>query len=124
ITTLLLVAVAGETQFALLVITHQTESLLASVVVVYEPVLPDCSTPSLYHWYVGELPPLFGDAVNVTEVPAQTVVSVVLMVTDGTTVVTMVITTLLLVAVDVERQFALDVNTHQTESLPASALFV
>jgi len=47
----LLVAVVGEAQVALLVTTHVIASLLARVVVVYVlPVAVDIAEPFLYHW--------------------------------------------------------------------------
>ena len=34
---------------------------------------PEIFVPPFFHWYAGDEPPLTGFAVNVTEVPAQTV---------------------------------------------------
>ena len=37
-----------------------------------ELVAPETADPFTFHWYAGVDPPLTGDAVNVTGVPAQT----------------------------------------------------
>jgi hypothetical protein len=90
------VTVAVEGQVALLVISQVTVCPLVSVVVV-NVVPPDPAfTPFTFHWYVGEVPPLVGVAVNVTLVPAHIVVmpetaaGVDTIDTEGVTVVLMV----------------------------------
>ena len=67
-----LVAVAGDGQVALLVITTVITLPLAGTYVYVEAVAPAITTPPFFHWYVGVVPPLVGVAVNVTDVPAQT----------------------------------------------------
>jgi hypothetical protein len=52
-----------------------TWSPFASEVVVYVALLVPTSTLFFFHWYEGDDPPLVGVAVNVTEVPAQIVLS-------------------------------------------------
>jgi hypothetical protein len=89
------VEVAGEpeTHAAFEVISTVTTSLLAKVVVVnVEAVSPETSVPFIFHWYVGEAPPLVGVAVKVTLVPAQiapdgTAAALTLAVTFGLTVI-------------------------------------
>jgi hypothetical protein len=60
---------------------------------------------------------LVGLAVNVTDVPAQTLVALALIVTDGVTGAVTVMVMELLVAVAVLKQEALEVITHDTTSL-------
>ena len=49
-----------------------TTSLLARAALVYVFELAPTLEPFNFHWYAGELPPKNGVAVNVTEVPLQT----------------------------------------------------
>ena len=80
-----LVAVAGEGQVALLVITTVTTSLLASVVEVKVALFVPAFVPFTFHWYAGAAPPFVGVAVNVTLVPEQIVVADAETETDGVT---------------------------------------
>lgn len=80
----LLVAVAGLGQAAVLIMLQVTLLLLASVVDVYVGLFVPTFDPLTCHWYVGVTPPLVGVAVNVTEVPAQMVLAAFeTMFTDG-----------------------------------------
>ena len=55
------------------VITTVITSPLTRALLVYMLlVAPLIGIAPLYHWYIGVVPPLVGDAVNVTEVPAHT----------------------------------------------------
>ena len=66
---LLLVAVVGLEHAALLLITQLTTSLLLRAELVYVGEMPFCTeTPLILKLYIGDVPPLVGDAVNVTEV--------------------------------------------------------
>lgn len=79
------VAVTGEAQEAVDVITTDIASLLVSVLL--EKVLlvaPVTFAPLILHWYPGVVPPLVGFAVNVAKAPAQIVVVGVVIATDGT----------------------------------------
>lgn len=66
------------------------------VVVYVAPVAPEIFEEFLLHWYVG-VPPFVGAAVNVTDVPAQIVVWLVLATTLGVTLVVTVTAVLLVV---------------------------
>ena len=85
------VAVVDDGQLTFDVMTQVTTSPLPSVVLLY--VVPPVPTllPLTFHWYAGAVPPLVGTAVNVTELPAQTVRLGVEMLTDGVRVGLMVI---------------------------------
>lgn len=67
-----LVAVDEVTHVTLLVSVQVTTSLLLKVEELYELPVPT-ELPFFFHTYVGEIPPLVGDAVNVVEVPAHIV---------------------------------------------------
>ncbi len=123
---LLLVAVAGDTQLALLVITTVTILLLVKVVDVKLALLVPAFTPFTFHWYEGLAPPLVGVAVNVTEVPVQIVCDprVIAMLTEETSVGFTVIWILLLVAVAGDTQPALLVITTVTILLLAKVVDV
>ena len=73
----LLVAVGVAKQVSSEVITTETVCPFVSEVVVkvFEAVLLPTLLPLTRHWYKGEVPPLIGVAVNVTELPAQIVLS-------------------------------------------------
>ena len=88
-----------------------------------EETWPGTFTPFTCHWYVGVVPPLVGVAVNVMLLPAQIEVDEALIETDGVTEL-VVIVIILLVAVDVVVQLALDVMITVTWSLFASELDV
>ena len=73
ITTWLEFAVGVVIQFALLVITTVTTSLLASVDdVKVALVAPATGLPLMNHWYVGAIPPSVAIDVKVTAVPVHT----------------------------------------------------
>jgi hypothetical protein len=58
-------------------------------------VAPEIFVVPLTHWYAGEAPPLTGVAVNVTEVPAQTLLADAAMLTlTGDVAVTFIVTAL------------------------------
>jgi len=65
--------VAGlpETQDKAEVSWQVTTSPLAGVKVYDEFVALPIPVPLTFHWYVGEMPPFTGVAVNITELPAQ-----------------------------------------------------
>ena len=65
---------AGEAHALLDVSMHQTESLFASPLSLYEDPAVLTSVPFLYHAYEGLAPPLVIVVVNVTVVPIQIVV--------------------------------------------------
>jgi hypothetical protein len=84
----LLLAVAGKGQTeGSAVISTLTTFVLANVSEVYvEPVSPGISTPFSCHWYEIAVPAFaLGVAVKVTDWPAQILVEVAELVTDGTT---------------------------------------
>src|SRR5450756_2753176 len=93
--TSLLVAVAGDAQGSLLVITTFTLSPLAKVDEVNTLLFVPAFTPFTIHWYVGVVPPLVGVAVKVTE-PSEHIDTVVGVIdTDGVTLPTVTVTSLL-----------------------------
>jgi hypothetical protein len=59
------------THVALDVITQYTELPLDNAELEYVGLLDPTALPLRYHWYVGEVPPLTGVAVNVTFAPEQ-----------------------------------------------------
>jgi hypothetical protein len=67
----LLVAVVPFTHGALLVTTQLTVLPAASDALLYVELFVPTGDPLRYHWKSGELPPLAGEAVNVTFVPPQ-----------------------------------------------------
>ena len=69
--TILEVAVAGEAQGALEVITTDTWSASARVVEVKVAALVPALMPLTFHWKEGVVPPLVGVAVKVTDCPVQ-----------------------------------------------------
>jgi hypothetical protein len=78
-----------------------------------------------FHWYTGELPPLVGVAVNVTEAPVQILLlGLALMFTDGVTVAFTVIVMVLLPALAGDAQAALLVIIQLSTSPLASPLSV
>lgn len=80
---LLDVAVVGDAQARLLVITQVTAALLAIVVEVKVALLVPALTPLTLHWYEGDEPPLVGVAVNVTDEPLHIVVADAAMLNAG-----------------------------------------
>jgi hypothetical protein len=112
----LLVAVRGEAQGSLLVMTAVTTSPLARVVVVNVAVTsPGTAVPLTRHTYVGVVPPLTGAAVNVTLPPTHIDVVVALMLTAGVTLAAVIVMALL-VAVRGVAQGSLLVMTEVTTS--------
>ena len=92
----LLVAVTGFAQGSVLLIVTVTISPLFKVVVVkVDDVCPATFTPLIFHWYVGDAPPLVGVAVNVTDPPVHIEVVLEAIDTDGTTVVVVTVIALL-----------------------------
>ena len=82
----MLVAVGTVAHGSLLVITTVTWSLFARVDEVnVADVSAGTVVPFIFHTYVGAAPPLTGVALKVTLPPAQMVVVVDVMVTDGVT---------------------------------------
>jgi hypothetical protein len=76
---IILFEVVGDpnTHFSEEVITTETASLFVSVEDVnVGAVCPEIEIPFTFHWYVGEDPPLVGEAVNETLVPEQIAVAV------------------------------------------------
>ena len=113
-----LVAVVGLTQGALLVTVHLIASPVTSALSVYVLLLDPTGKLFLYHWYVGEGPPLVIVAVNVTGVPIHIVLPGLAVTTIvGETFGLMVIVMALLVAVVGTAQSALLVITTVTTSL-------
>ena len=119
-----LVAVAGEGQGALLVITIETTSLFASVVVVKVALFVPAFTPFTFHWYAGAAPPFVGVAVNVALAPVHIVVAEAEIETEGVTMVFTVMVIPVLVAVAGEGQVALLVMTTVTTLLFARVVEV
>lgn len=77
-------------------------------------VAPGILVPFKRHWYEGMDPPLVILVVNVTEEPAQIVVPTAeLMTMVGVTSGVMLMAMVLLVAVVVDKQVALEVNTQE-----------
>ncbi len=118
ITSVLLVADAGDAQVRLLVMITLTWLPVKSVFEVKVFALVPAFDPFTSHWYTGVVPPLTGVAVNVTEVPEHTVVAPVLIVTEGVNTGTTVSAIVLLVAVGVSRHVSLLVMTTFTCSVP------
>jgi len=114
---LLLETVVGAAQVAFDVRDKDTTSPFASVVEVKVLLFVPALVPFTVHWYEGDAPPFKGLAVNVTDVPAQMLVLVALMLTLGTTTLFTAIVIVLLVAVDGDAQVAFDVNITLTLSL-------
>jgi hypothetical protein len=73
-------------------------------------------TPFNFHWNVGAVPPLTGIAVKFTVVPAQMFVDAAEMLIDGVTGIVTTIVTALDVAVFIDAQAALLVNSQVTTS--------
>ena len=112
-----LVAVTGDAQVALDVITTVTLSLLLRVVDVKVGLFVPTFEPFTLHWYTGVVPPFTGVAVNVTDVPGQIVVWDATTDTDGTGAGFTVMLISVLVAEVGEAQVAFDVSTTVTLSL-------
>ena len=72
--------------------------------------------PLTFHWYEGVVPPLVGEAVNVTELPAQTGLDAAAIDTDAGKTVFTVIKRELDVAGDPVTQELFDVITQVTAS--------
>ena len=80
-------------------------------------VAPLTFAPLTFHWYVGVVPPLTGEAVKMTEVPAQTGFADGEAVTlTGSSGFTVMVTVFELAGLPVE-QVALDESTQRTASL-------
>jgi len=82
---LLLAAMPGTEQAALLVITQLTTSPLAIEVLLKVALSGPASIPLICHWYAGALPPFVEVAVNVTGEPKQILFADVAMLTAGVT---------------------------------------
>lgn len=82
---LLLVAVGTVAQAALDVSTTLTTSPLFSAASEYVLLFVPTLIPFFFHWYIGAVPVLTADAVNVAWVDAQIVVDVVATLTEGVT---------------------------------------
>ena len=81
------------------------------------------AVPPLYHWYVGAVPPLTGDAVNVTFCPEQTLLpGLAAIETDAAPLAVIVNVIAFEVAVVVERHEAFEVNMQVIISLLASVV--
>ena len=76
---------AGDAHDAFDVRTQVTTSLLFSAFVVNVLLFEPAFIPFTFHWYDGEVPPLTGVAVNVIDVPVQTLLVDAAMLTDGVT---------------------------------------
>src|ERR1700748_1999710 len=76
---------AGEAQAALLVIEQDTWFPSCRMALEKVRLLVPVATPPICQVYTGVVPPLVGDAVNVTCVPEQMVVAVDVMVMAGVT---------------------------------------
>ena len=122
IATRLLVAVGVEAQARSLVRITVTTSPSFSVFVVNIGASVPAFTPLICHWYEGLVPPLVGVAVNVTDVPLQIEVVLAAMTTEGSTLVEVIVTGLL-VAVGLEAQARLLVRITVTTS-PSLKVFV
>lgn len=120
ITTLLLVSVGTDAQAELEVTTLHTVSLFARVEVAYVAIVLACKIPFLNHWYVGLVPPLVTVEVKVTDVLAQMLVCDAVTVSYGAVTWLTVICTCALATLAGDAHAALDVSTHQTESLFAN----
>lgn len=117
---LLEVAETGKAHDALLVSTTLTTSLLAKVVEVNVAALLPALFPFTFHWYAGVAPPFVGVAVKVIEVPAQILLPLVTIETEGVTLPFTIIIIAFEVAVGTLGQAALLVNSQVTISPPAS----
>lgn len=113
---LLLVTVLVEIQSALLVNTQVTMSPLFRAVVTKLALLVPTSTPFIFHWKTGAVPPLVTVAVNVPVVPEHMVVELAAMEIVGVTAGVMVMVIGLLVAVAGAAQVALLVSIQVTIS--------
>ena len=121
----LLVPVEAVAQLALLVSTHDTTSVFASVVELNVVLLEPTFVPLTFHWYDGVLPPLAGVAVKATLAPAHIVdEGEAAIVIPGVTELFTVMVTVLLVPVVDEGHIALLVITHVTALPFASELVV
>ena len=120
--------VAGEpvTQLALDVSTTVTISPFAREAFVYVAMFVPTLVPLRFHWYDGAAPPFVGVAVNVTLVPAQTMLSASLdaMLTLAGRLALTVVVMPEDVAGEPVTQLALDVITTVTISLFAREAFV
>ena len=114
----------GEAQVALLVITTLTKSLLFNVDELNVARLVPALMPFTFHWYEGAPPPLVGVAVKVTEVPAQILVELALILTAGVALGVTVIVMLLEVAEEGTAQLAALVIATLTTSLFANVAVV
>lgn len=114
----------GEAQVALLVITTLTKSLLFNVDELNVARLVPALMPFTFHWYEGAPPPLVGVAVKVTEVPAQILVELALILTAGVALGVTVIVMLLEVAEEGTAQLAALVIATLTTSLLANVAVV
>lgn len=112
------VAVGIEAHDAFDVKMHCTTSLFTNDVLVYVELFVPTFIPFTCHWYEGVVPPLVGEAVNVSEVPGQLgfVPLVNAIETLGVTVVVMFIVILFDNAVGMLAQGELDVIMHVTKS--------
>lgn len=118
------VALVGDAQPELEVITTVTASLLANAEDEYVLELVPAFIPFTFHWYDGVVPPLVGVAVNVTDIPAQMLVAVALTDTAGVTDVATLIVIAFEVTVEIELHVALEVTSHVITSLFARVVVV
>jgi hypothetical protein len=118
------VAVVGDAQPELDVITTVTASLFANAEDEYVLEFVPAFMPFTFHWYDGVVPPLVGVAVNVIEVPAQMLVAVALTDTAGVTDVATLIVIELEVTVEIELHVALEVTSQVITSLLARVVVV
>lgn len=112
----LLTALEDVTQVSEDVSSHVTISPLLSVVVVNVLLFVPTFEPLIFHWKTGDPPPFVALALNVTEVPAQIVVAVAAIETDGVRMVETFIVIPGLVIEEGMAQVALLVNTQVTTS--------
>jgi hypothetical protein len=111
------VAVEGNAQVALEVITQPTTALLVSADVVNVALLVPASVPLTCHWYDGAVPPLVAVEENTTVWPLHMDVELACIVRPGATPGVIVIVTLLEVTLVVPAHALVDVNTQVTMSL-------
>ena len=100
----------------------KTSPFTADVVLYVKLVAPLILVPFFFHWYIGDVPPLVGVAVNAKLPPLQIGFEAATIAMLGVTLLFTVIVTALLVAVVGDAHEALLVITTVTTSLFAKVL--